>query len=97
MLESYEPIALGELNLTIEQFGDYTMSQISALIKGLKRRQKYTEDLFVIFSALPVYKCFGGKNAPTYEELTAYRNGEKKQSEMDFWRDVLTQKGKKKC
>ena len=43
-----EPIALGELHLTIEQFGDYTIGQIDALVAGYMRRRDAMEDLFSV-------------------------------------------------
>ena len=42
-----EPIALGELHLTVEQFGDYTIGQIDALVAGYLRRRDSLEDLMI--------------------------------------------------
>lgn len=87
---------MGELGLTIEQFKKYTISQIDSLIEGANRRRTYIEDLFICYSALPVYRTLGGDNAPTYEELTSYRRAdEKTETEFDFWRRLLKEKERK--
>ena len=56
MLEVLEVIALGELNLTPEQFGKYTVSEIDAMFDGYLRRYDALEDLMIINCALPIYR-----------------------------------------
>jgi len=45
-LEALEPLALGELALTPEQFGNYTVKEIDAMFEGYIRRQKKQVDQF---------------------------------------------------
>lgn len=88
-----EPIALGELGLTIEQFGSYTVGQITALTAGYSRRRDMLEDMFIVYSALPTYQTQLGKKAPSYQKLTAHRKKRQKAvgdiQDVDFWRDVI--------
>ena len=88
-----EPIALGELHLTIEQFGDYTIGQIDALVAGYMRRRDAMEDLFICYSALPQYQMHM-KQAPSYRKLTAHRrtrgtNRQLDQDEVKRWKEIL--------
>lgn len=94
MLEELEPIALGELGLTPEQFGGYTIMEIDALMDGYIRRQERLEDLFIINCALPTYRCHYGRKAPSYKKLTAHRVKHGKVGEIDeetqnYWRKIL--------
>ena len=94
MLEELEPIALGELGLTPEQFGGYTIMEIDALMDGYIRRQERLEDLFIINCALPTYRGAYGKKAPSYKKLTAHRTKHGKVGEIDeetqnYWRSIL--------
>ena len=68
-----EVIALGELNLTPEQFGKYTVSEIDAMFDGYLRRYDALEDLMIINCALPTYRGAYGRKAPTYKKLTKHR------------------------
>lgn len=69
-----EPFALGELQLTPEQFAGCTMRELDALTNGYQRRHERLEDLFIINVALPIYRAAYGRKAPTYKKLTAHRN-----------------------
>ena len=94
MLEELEPIALGELGLTPERFGGYTIMEIDALVDGYVRRQERLEDLFIINCALPTYRGYMGKKAPNYKKLTAHRVKHGKVGEIDeetqnYWRKIL--------
>lgn len=93
-MEELEPIALGELGLTPEQFGSYTVMEIDALFDGYVRRQERLEDLFIINCALPTYRGAYGKKAPSYKKLTAHRIKSRKIGEIDedtqnYWRGIL--------
>lgn len=95
LLEDLEPIALGELGLTPEQFGSYTVMEIDALFDGYVKRQERLEDLFICYCALPTYRGAYGKKAPSYKRLTAHRVKRRKVGEIDedtqnFWRGILT-------
>ena len=99
MLEELEPIALGELGLTPEQFGGYTIMEIDAMYEGYVRRQERLEDLFIINCALPTYRGYMGKKAPSYKRLTAHRTKRNKIGDIDeetqqYWREILQQGGK---
>ena len=88
-----EPIALGELHLTIEQFGDCTVGQIDALVAGYLRRRDSLEDLLICYSALPQYQMHM-KHAPSYRKLTAHRrtrgtNRQLDQDEVVRWKEIL--------
>lgn len=85
---------MGELKLTPEQFGSYTISEIEAMLAGWQRRYERLEDLFIINVALPVYRGAYGKKAPSYRKLTAHRRNTRRfkeieQSEIEKWRDIL--------
>ena len=100
MLEELEPIALGELGLTPEQFGGYTVGEIDAMVDGYIRRQERLEDLFIVNCALPIYRCYLGKKAPSYQKLTAHRTKRGKVGEIDeetqnYWRKILKGAGGK--
>ncbi len=90
-------MALGELGLTIEQFGMYTVGQINALTRGYLRRRDAEEDLFIAYSALPTYQTQMGRKAPTYQKLTAHRRKRQHvgglpaipQDELEKWRLIL--------
>ena len=94
MLQELEPIALGELGLTPEQFGVYTITEIDAMFDGYVRRHERLEDLFIVYSALPTYRAAWGKKAPSYRKLTEHRAANKKIGEIDeetqnYWRAIL--------
>ena len=89
-----EPIALGELDLTPEQFANYTVMELDAMFDGYVRRQERLEDLFIINCALPAYRVGWGKKAPSYKKLTAHRVHHGKVGEIDedtqnYWRKIL--------
>lgn len=93
-MEELEPIALGELCLTPEQFGNYTILELDAMFDGYVRRQERLEDLFIVNCALPTYRGAYGRKAPSYKKLTAHRTKHKKVGEIDEdtqnqWRDFL--------
>lgn len=88
-----EPIALGELHLTVEQFGDYTIGQIDALVAGYLRRRDSLEDLMICYSALPVYQMHM-KHAPSYKKLTAHRrnrnaNRQMAAEDVQYWKNII--------
>lgn len=76
-------MALGELNLTPEQFGSYTISEIEAMLDGWRRRHEILEDLFIINCALPTYRAAYGEKAPGYRKLTAHRRNTRRIKDMD--------------
>lgn len=89
-----EPVALGELDLTPEQFANYTVMEIDAMFDGYVRRQERLEDLFIINCALPEYRCHYGRKAPSYKKLTAHRVKHRPVGEIDedtqnYWRSIL--------
>lgn len=84
---------MGELNLTVEQFGEYTIKEFNALVDGYMRRRDALEDLFIIYSALPTYRgtC---KKAPSYKQLTSHRRRNKPVAKIDpeteaYWLNIL--------
>lgn len=88
-----EPIALGELNLTVEQFGDCTIGQIDALVAGYLRRRDSLEDLMICYSALPQYQMHM-KHAPSYKKLTAHRrnrnaNRQMAAEDVQYWKNII--------
>lgn len=88
-----EPIALGELHLTIEQFGDCTIGQIDALVAGYLRRRDSLEDLMICYSALPQYQMHM-KHAPSYKKLTAHRrnrnaNRQMAAEDVQYWKNII--------
>ena len=88
-----EPIALGELHLTVEQFGDYTIGQIDALVAGYLRRRDSLEDLMICYSALPVYQMHM-KHAPSYKKQTAHRrnrndNRQMAAEDVQYWKNII--------
>ena len=88
-----EPIALGELHLTIEQFGDCTIGQIDALVAGYLRRRDSLEDLMICYSALPQYQMHM-KHAPSYKKLTAHRRNRNATRQMaaedvQYWKNII--------
>ena len=88
-----EPIALGELNLTVEQFGDCTVGQIDALVAGYLRRRDSLEDLLICYSALPQYQMHM-KHAPSYKKLTAHRrnrnaNRQMAAEDVQYWKNII--------
>lgn len=95
MIEALEPIALGELNLSISEFGHLTVKELDALFDGYMRRYERLEDLFIINCALPVYKVNLGRKAPSYKKLTAHRvknqrrTGDIDEDTQNYWRDIL--------
>lgn len=90
-----EPIALGELHLTPEQFGDYTVKEIDALFDGYVKRRERLEDLLIINCALPVYRSLLGDKAPSYQSLIKHRKEQSNSvgtidaEEAEFWREIL--------
>ena len=88
-----EPIALGELHLTIEQFGDCTIGQIDALVAGYLRRRDSLEDLLICYSALTQYQMHM-KHAPSYKKLTAHRrnrnaNRQMAAEDVQYWKNII--------
>ena len=88
-----EPIALGELNLTVEQFGDCTIGQIDALVAGYLRRRDSLEDLMICYLALPQYQMHM-KHAPSYKKLTAHRrnrnaNRQMAAEDVQYWKNII--------
>lgn len=95
MLEDLERIALGELNLTPQEFGNYTITEIEALLDGYMTRQERIEDLLICMVTLPIYRGAYGKKAPTFAKLTEHRrrNKAKRLPEVDnetllLWEDI---------
>jgi len=87
-------LALGELALTPEQFGNYTVKEIDAMFEGYIRRQERLEDLFIINCALPTYRGAYGRKAPSYKKLTRHRKKHGRARKMDeeraaYWRAIL--------
>ena len=74
IIAALEVFALGELQLTPEQFANYTVRELDALTDGYRRRYERLEDLFILHVALPVYRAAYGRKAPTYRKLTAHRH-----------------------
>lgn len=91
-------IALGELHLTPEQFGNYTVMEIDAMFDGYVRRYEHLEDLFILNCAMPAQKG-PLKRPPSYKKLTSHRKKrEIAASEIDeetqkFWRKILKSGG----
>ena len=89
-----EPIALGELGLTPEQFGQYTISEIDAMYDGYVRRQEQLEDLFIVYCAMPIMRG-PVKKPPSYKKLTSHRRkrntavGEIDAETQNYWRNIL--------
>lgn len=91
---------MGELNLTPEQFGAYTVKEVDALYNGYVRRQERLEDLFIVNCALPTYRGAYGRKAPSYKRLTAHRTKHNRIGDIDedtqqYWRNILTKGGTK--
>ena len=92
---------MGELDLTPEQFGQYTVMEIDAMFDGYVRRQERLEDLFIIYCAMPVMRG-PLKKPPSYKKLTAHRRkrntavGEIDKETQDYWRDILKSGSKKR-
>jgi hypothetical protein len=94
LLEDLEILALGELNLTPEEFGAYTIGELEAMLDGWQRRRYQLEDLFIIYSALPTYQGAYGRKAPSYRKLTRHRRSTRRVAEIDEedlkeWREIL--------
>ena len=94
LIEALEPLALGELHLTPEQFGRYTVLELDAMFDGYLRRREHLEDLFIINCALPTYLGAYGRKAPSYRKLTRHRQKRSYAGRMDeehaaYWRDIL--------
>lgn len=85
---------MGELHLTPEQFGNYTVMEIDALFDGYIRRYEQLEDLFIINCAMPAMKGPLTK-PPSYKKLTAYRKkrnaavGVIDEDTEKYWRNIL--------
>lgn len=104
LIDELEPLALGELQMTPDEFSGSTVAEINARLHGYLRRREALEDLFIINCALPVYRAFYGKKAPTYRELTAHRRkNHPEQREIPpidpalvaKWKPILSKKEKK--
>jgi hypothetical protein len=94
LIEALEPLALGELNLTPEQFAGYTVLELDAMFDGYIRRQERLEDLFILYSALPTYRGAYGRKAPSYRKLTQHRRKNGNPVQMDenlaeYWEPIL--------
>lgn len=93
MIAELEPIALGELGLTPEQFGNSTVAEIDAMFDGYIRRREAVEDLFIIYCAMPTMRG-PVKKPPSYKKLTAHRQkhttaGEIDEETQNYWRKIL--------
>lgn len=89
-----QEIALGELRMSVEEFANATIGEITALVEGYQRRYDRLEDLFILWAALPTYQTQLGKKAPTYKKLTSHRTRSQKIASIDeetqkYWREVL--------
>lgn len=86
---------MGELGLTITQFGEYTVGQIEAIAAGYVRRHDAQEDLLIAYCALPTYQTQMGKRAPTFRKLTAHRQKRQRvvkrieETELEKWRLIF--------
>ena len=92
MLEDLELLALGELNLKPEDFGQYTIMELEAMLDGYQRRRERLEDLFILYCALPTYRAHW-KKAPTFQKLTEHRRHDKRvpgidEAKLDVWRSI---------
>ena len=91
-------IALGELHLTPEQFGNYTVMEIDAMFDGYVRRYEQLEDLVILNCAMPTQKG-PLKRPPSYKKLTSHRKkresaaGEIDEETQKFWRKILKSGG----
>ncbi len=77
LVDGLEPLALGELAMTPMAFGNATIAEILAMLDGYERRRSQLEDLFILFSAIPIRQAFSNKpksGKALYEEMTRYRN-----------------------
>ena len=94
MIEELEPIALGELALTPEQFGNSTVAEVDAMFDGYMRRRENLEDFFIIYCAMPAMRG-PVKKPPSYRKLTAHRRkrdrevGEIDENTQNYWRKIL--------
>jgi hypothetical protein len=94
LIAELEPIALGELGLTPEQFGAYTIGEIDAMFDGYVRRSEHLEDLFIVYCAMPTMRG-QVKRPPSYKKLTSHRRkrntaaGEIDEDTQAYWRDIL--------
>lgn len=87
---------MGELNLTIEQFGAMTIGQFNALADAFLRRRDVLEDMFITYSALPIYQSHF-KQPPSYQDFVAYREKRPKNKQnqgipeknAEYWRAIL--------
>lgn len=91
-----ERMALGELNLTPEQFGGYTVKELDAMFEGYIRRQERLEDLFILYCAYPTYQSsMRIRHPPSIRKLLAYRRkrpgrvDQMDDARADHWRKVL--------
>lgn len=80
--------------MSVEQFANATIRELTALTDGYVRRREALEDLFIIYSAMPAYQCHMGRKAPSYKKLTAHRNhshlvADIPEEEQNRWRDIL--------
>jgi hypothetical protein len=99
LIDGLAPLALGELAMTPMAFGNATIAEIMAMLDGYERRREQLEDLFILFSAIPIRQAFSSKHKSgkaLYEEMTRYRR--RKQSGglppidptlVAKWKDVL--------
>ena len=85
---------MGELALTPEQFGNYTIMEIDALFDGYLKRRESLEDLFIIYCAMPTMRG-PVKKPPSYKKLTSHRRkrntaaGEIDEDTQNYWRSIL--------
>lgn len=76
LIDGLEPLALGELAMTPMAFGNATIAEIMAMLDGYERRREQLEDLFILFSAIPIRQALSSKpksGKALYEEMTRYR------------------------
>lgn len=99
MLEDLEILALGELHLTPNDFGNLTIMELDCMLDGYRRRYERFEDLLIINCSLPVYRGHFGKKAPSYRRLTAHRRINKSipaidDDEVKKWSEILNEVAK---
>jgi hypothetical protein len=103
LINDLEPLALGELAMTPDEFAGSTVGEINAMLDGYLRRRETLEDLFIVNCALPTYRAFFGRKAPTYKDLTAHRRRKNPEPHelppidpalVAKWKPILTKKEK---
>lgn len=75
------------------------MREIDAMADGYIRRRDAAENLLILRCALPIYRSMLGDKAPTFDDLTAYRelrdhlelHDSQYVSNVKFWSKKLTE------